>query len=250
MWSHTYHNLNYCLIKELCTQNVNFSNKNTIFPYEFCQLCMYDHSKNINKVIEITRQWFFFQMFAMLTLEIPGAGERRGCGCSANLPLCNSVIFCLTEIHQFIELQKSSELFGQTQSATKTVRNKLERESLQLTVTSGCRLSVSGSRQRCKRLLAWMLPEIARSSVMFRVASFLPSSACPAQAGSRSTCLGDSAASVFLLLCSEFLNTRQTDIAECLFKSVCLPSMCWSECPISSVQQALILICICRGRNT
>lgn len=78
----------------------------------------------------------------------------------------------------------------------------------QLRVASGCCLSISGSRQRCKMLLPWILPETTRGSVVFRDTS-LQSITCSAQAGGWSTWLGHLAAIVSLLLRSEFLNTRQ-----------------------------------------
>lgn len=80
-------------------------------------------------------------MLVVLIFEVPGADLRRGCQCSANLLLCSSVIFCVTEIHQFIELQMLSEWFGRTQLLI--LRNGLERGSEKWpTSNSNCRLLV------------------------------------------------------------------------------------------------------------
>ena len=148
----------------------------------------------------------------MLILEIPGARRRGTCRCLAYLSSRSSLMFCLTAIHQFIELQRWSKLLGQTQSDIGTPGNRLERDSQKSpTADSNLRLLFdSGSRQRCRMLLPWTLPEMTRGSVMLRAASSLLTFGCPAQAGSRSTWLRDSAASASLLLPSEFSNTKQT----------------------------------------
>lgn len=61
-------------------------------------------------------------MFSILILEISEAGRKGRCGCLANSSSWDVLILCLTEIHELMLLQRSSEWYGQTHSAAKENR--------------------------------------------------------------------------------------------------------------------------------